>query len=251
MSDEACRTAVPGRRAAVPARRAAAPAGKYHRVPMAKQQQRQMKIEQRGGLQAMQQLEQRSDADLLRETKHRSAARAILGSRAAERYDAPQARKYFQEAISAARPQERPQIRRMAEAALALADRRAGDLRTASQRLGQEAPSGRQLLLLRLSGLLVPPKSAGSWARWRGVLLILAILLGIIAIGTGLAALVSLPFGGLGLASNISLGVLVLFAFIGWLIWFARKRQREAMVKREEQSAAQREPVNRAMRRRG
>lgn len=218
---------------------------------MAKQQQRQIKIEQRGALQAMQQLEQRSDADLLRETKNRSAARAILGSRAAERYDAPQARKYFQEAISAARPQERPQIRRMAEAALALADRRSGDLRTAAQRLGQEAPSGRQLFLLRLSGLLVPPKAAGTWARWRGVLLIFAILLAIVALGTGLAALISAPFGGLGLASNISLGVLVLFAVIGWLIWFARKRQREAMVKREEQSAAQREPVNRAMRRRG
>lgn len=218
---------------------------------MAKQQQRQIRIEQRGALQAMQQLEQRSDADLLRETKNRSAARAILGSRAAERYDAAQARTYFQEAIASARPQERPQIRRMAEAALALADRRSGDLRAAAQRLGQEAPSGRQLLLLRLSGLLVPPKAAGSWARWRGVLLIFLILLVIVAIGTGLAALISLPFGGLGLASNISLGVLVLFAVIGWLIWFARKRQRVAMAKRDEQAAAQREPVNRAMRRRG
>lgn len=218
---------------------------------MAKQQQRQMKIEQRGGLAAMQQLEQRSDADLLRETRNRSAARAILGSRAAERYEATQARKYFQEAMASARPQERPQIRRMAEAALALADRRPNDLRAAAQRLGQEAPSGRQLFLLRLTGLLVPPSSAGSWPRWRGVLLIFLILMGIIAIGTGLAALISLPFGGLGLASNISLGVILLFVVLGGLIWFARKRQSAAVAKREEQAAAQREPVNRAMRRRG
>jgi hypothetical protein len=218
---------------------------------MAKQQQRQIRIEQRGALGAMQQLEQRSDADLLRETKNRSAARAILGSRAAERYDGAQARKYFQEAIASARPQERPQIRRMAEAALALADRRSGDLRAAAQRLGQEGPTGRQLFLLRLSGLLVPPASAGRWPRWRGILLILAILIGIIAIGTGLAALISLPFGGLGLASDISLGVILLVVVIGGLIVFARRRQREAEAKRSEQAAAQREPVNRAMRRRG
>lgn len=219
---------------------------------MAKQQQqRQVRMEQRGGLAAMQQLEKRSDADLQRETKNRSAARAILGSRAAERYDAAQARRYFQEAMAAARPQERPQIRRMAEAALALADRRPGDLRAAAQRLGQEGPTGRQLFLLRLTGLLVPPSSAGSGARWRGVGLIFLILLAVIAIGTGLAALISMPFGGLGLASNISLGVILLFVVIGVLIWQARKRQTAAMVKREEQAKTQREPVNRAMRRRG
>lgn len=219
---------------------------------MAKQQQRQIRIEQRGALASMQQLEQRSDADLLRETKNRSAARAILGSRAAERYDAAQARKHFQEAIAAARPQERPQIRRMAEAALAIAERRSGDIRATAARLGQEGPTGRQLLLIRLSGLLVPPQSAGLWPRWRGILLILLIMIAVIAIGTGIAWLVALPLGGsLGLASNISLGVILLFAVIGWLIWFARKRQRVAMARRDEQAAAQREPVNRAMRRRG
>ncbi|MEV4420424.1 hypothetical protein AB0L40_10685 [Patulibacter sp. NPDC049589] len=218
---------------------------------MAKQQQRQMRIEQRGGLAAMQELEQRSDADLLRESKNRSAARAILGSRAAERYDAATARKYFQEAIASARPQERPQIRRMAEAALALADRRSGDLRAAAQRLGQEGPTGRQLFLLRLSGLLVPPASAGSWPRWRGVLLILVILLGVVAIGTGLAALVALPFGGLSLASDISLGVITLVVVIGVLIVLARRRSRDAEAKRAEQTAAQRQPTNRAARRRG
>jgi hypothetical protein len=83
------------------------------------------------------------------------------------------------------------------------------------------------------------------------VLLILLILLAIVAIGTGLAALISLPFGGLGLASNISLGVILLFVVIGGLIWFARKRQSAALAKREEQAKTQREPVNRAMRRRG
>ena len=54
------------------------------------------------------------------------------------------------------------------------------------------------------------------------------------------------------LGAHLLDGVLCLVTcVIGWLIWFARKRQREAMVKRDEQAAAQREPVNRAMRRRG
>lgn len=218
---------------------------------MAKQQQRQMRIEQRGGLAAMQQLEQRSDADLLRESKNRSAARAILASRAAERYDAAAARKYFQEAIAAARPQERPQIRRMAEAALALADRRTGDLKTAAQRLGQEGPTGRQLFLLRLSGLLVPPASRGGVARARGVVLIILLLLAVVAIGTGIAALIAWPLGGLSVASDISLGVIVLVVVIGVLIAFARKRTRQAEAKRAEQVAEQRQPTNRAARRRG
>jgi hypothetical protein len=54
---------------------------------MAKQQ-RTMRIEQRSQLAAMQQLESRSDEELEAETKFRAAAQAILGARAAERYDA-------------------------------------------------------------------------------------------------------------------------------------------------------------------
>ena len=86
-------------------------------------------MEQRGGLEAIQALEQRSDEELEGETKYKSAALAILGARAAERFDAEQARSYFQRAIAAARPQERMQLRRMADASLALAERRAGDLK--------------------------------------------------------------------------------------------------------------------------
>lgn len=218
---------------------------------MAKQQQRQIRIEQRGALQAMQDLEKRSDEDLLRETRNRSAARAILGSRAAERYDGATARKYFQEALAAARPQERPQIRRMAEAALALADRRSGDLRAAAERLGQQAPSGRQLFLLRLSGLLVPPVGAGAWPRTRGILLILLIIVLFLAIGSGLVALIALPFGGLATDATIFLGLLVVVAALVGLIIFGRRRQRKAQAQRAEQAEQQRQPVNRAMRRRG
>src|SRR5437868_8174574 len=138
---------------------------------MAKQQ-RTMRIEQRSQLAAMQQLESRSDEELEAETKFKAAAQAILGARAAERYDAKAARAHFQRAIAAARPQERLQLRRMADASLALAERRADDLKKASERLGVEAPSTRPLRGLRVMGLVAPPASAGIVARVRGIILV-------------------------------------------------------------------------------
>ena len=108
----------------------------------------------------MQALETRPDEELEREQKFKAAALAILGARAAERYDATAARAYFQRAIAAARPQERMQIRRMADASLALAERRPDDLKAAVERLGQAPPSGRQLLLLRAHGAARPAARA-------------------------------------------------------------------------------------------
>src|SRR5919204_641020 len=87
--------------------------------------QRQIRMEQRSPLAAMQRLETLPDEELEQETKFKSAALAILGARAAERYDAAAARDYFRRAIAAARPQERMQLRRMADAPRAAAERRA------------------------------------------------------------------------------------------------------------------------------
>jgi hypothetical protein len=190
--------------------------------------QRQIRIEQRGGLEAIQALEQRSDEELEGETKYKSAAMAILGARASERFDAEAARAYFQRAIAAARPQERMQIRRMADASLALAERRAGDLKDAVERLGQEPPSGRQMLALRSMGLLVPPASAGILARLRGVLLILVLVVVLLAIGLGIVELVSLPFGGIGLAPGVLLGLFVVIAVLGVIAAVGRRRRDRA-----------------------
>jgi len=190
--------------------------------------QRQIRIEQRGGLEAIEALEQRSDEELENETKYKSAALAILGARAAERFDADKARGYFQRAIAASRPQERMQIRRMADASLALAERRAGDLKDAVERLGQEPPSGRQMLALRAMGLLAPPASAGILARLRGILLILVLLVALIAIGLGVVELVSLPFGGLSLAPGILLGLFVVIAALGVIAAIGRRRRERA-----------------------
>jgi hypothetical protein len=190
--------------------------------------QRQVRVEQRGGLEAIQALEQRSDEELEGETKYKSAALALLGARAAERFDAEQARSYFQRAIAAARPQERMQLRRMADASLALAERRAGDLKSAVERLGQAPPSGRQLFALRAMGLLIPPGSAGIVARLRGILLILVLVIVLLAIGFGIVELISLPFGGLGIAPAVLLGLFVVAAAVAIAAAFGRRRRERA-----------------------
>jgi tetratricopeptide (TPR) repeat protein len=187
--------------------------------------QRQVRIEQRGAQQAIEALEQRSDEELEAETKYKSAALAILGARASERFDAEQARGYFQRAIAAARPQERMQLRRMADASLALAERRAGDLKEAVERLGQAPPSGRQMLALRAMGLLIPPASAGILARLRGILLIIALIALLLALGLGIVELVALPFGGLGLAPGVLLGLFVAIAGVAIAAMVGRRRR--------------------------
>ena len=73
-----------------------------------------------GSLAAIQLLEDRTDEQLVSESKHRVAAKALLAARAAERYDAATARKYFNEALSGCHPQERPALRQMMNASMAL-----------------------------------------------------------------------------------------------------------------------------------
>ncbi len=197
-----------------------------------------MRVEQRSQLAAMQQLESRSDEELQAETKFKAAAQAILGARAAERYDAKAARAHFQRAIAAARPQERLQLRRMADASLALAERRPDDLKRATERLGVEAPSNRQLLGLRFMGLVAPPKSAGVLARIRGVLIIIALVVGILLLGFGIVSLVALAAGGMSLDLRIFWGFVLVVVAIGVLAFFGRRRQKRAQSERAEQIAA-------------
>jgi hypothetical protein len=193
--------------------------------------QRQMRIEPKGMIQALQQLETRSDDELEREQKYRAAAQSILGARAAERYDAKAARAYFQRALAAARPQERMQIRRMADASLAMAERRADDLKVAMERLGQEPPSNRQLMIIRFMGMLAPPAGTSLFVRIRGIALLLLLVVVLLAVGFGLAKLVALPFGGVGTAGGLILGVLIVIAVFGVLALVGRRRQARARAK--------------------
>jgi hypothetical protein len=171
------------------------------------------------------------------ETRYKAAAQAILGARAAERYDAKKARAHFQRALAAARPQERLQLRRMADASLALAERRAGDLKAATEKLGVEAPSGRQLFGLHMVGLIAPPSSAGILARLRGIAIVVVLIAAILALAFGIVKLISLPFGGLSTDLNIFYALVLLFIAFGGLFFFGRRRQRAANAKRAEELA--------------
>jgi hypothetical protein len=200
-------------------------------------QQRIMRVEQRSQLAAIQQLESRSDEELEAETRYKAAAQAILGARAAERYDAKKARAHFQRALAAAKPQERMQLRRMADASLALAERRADDLRTATERLGVESPSGRQLFGLRMMGLIAPPASAGILPRVRGILLGIALVVAILAIAFGIVYGVAQIFGGLSVDVSIFYAIVLLLVVFGVLAFYGRRRQRRARAERAEQLA--------------
>jgi hypothetical protein len=201
-------------------------------------QQRMMRVEQRSQLAAMQQLESRSDEELEAETKYKAAAQAILGARAAERYDAKTARAHFQRAIAAARPQERLQLRRMADASLALAERRADDLKKATERLGVDAPTSRQLRGLKFMGLVAPPKSAGMLARIRGILIIVALIVAVLLVGFGIVSGIAAAAGGLSLDLRIFYTVLLVIVAVAVLAFFGRRRQKKAQAQRAEQLAA-------------
>ena len=190
--------------------------------------QRQVRIEQKGPLAAMAQLEMRSDEELAAETKYRAAAQAILGARAAERYDAKTAREHFRKAIAAARPQERMQLRRMADASLALAERRPNDLKAAVERLGQAPPSGRQLLLLRVMSLIAPTPGASLLTRVRGIAVVFAVVVLLLLVGFGLVTLIALPFGGASAPAALLLGFLLIVVILAVLALLGRRRQRKA-----------------------
>src|SRR3954453_21007495 len=181
-----------------------------------------------GALAAIPQLEPRTDEQLQSESKHRVAAKAILGARAAERYDVKAARAYFNEALAGVHPQERPALRQMMKAALAQAERRPDDLKEAMEKLGQEPPSSRQLLLLRLMGLVSPPPGSSRLARARGFLLLLLIVTGLLAIGFGLAELISLPFGGFSTFVAVTVGLAIVIVALGVLPLVGRRRQAKA-----------------------
>lgn len=185
-------------------------------------------MQQGASIGSMQDLENRSDEELENETRHRAAAQALLGARAAQRYDAPKAKAHFQRAIAAARPQERMQIRRMADASIALAERRPDALKAAVQKLGQEAPSNRQLFLLRVMGIVAPPKSAGLPKRIIGILAVVLFILALFAVSFGIVSLLLWPVADVSTGPRFFYAfLLIVLVFVG-LFLFGRRRQKRA-----------------------
>jgi hypothetical protein len=131
-------------------------------------------------------------------------------------------------------------LRQMMKAALAQAERRPDELREAMEKLGQEPPSNRQLMLLRLMSLIAPPPNASALARVRGFAILIFIVLALLAIGFGLAKLIALPLGGVGTLGGILLGMLIVAAVLGVLAMVGRRRQARARdAQRERMETAQ------------
>jgi uncharacterized membrane protein len=201
-------------------------------------QQRMIRIEQRGQMAQIQQLESRSDEELEAETRYKAVAQAILGARAAERQDAKRARAHFQRALAAARPQERMYIRRQAEAALAFAERRADDYKEAVGRLGGEVPTGWSMFGFRLVGLIAPPSSAGIIARLRGIVMALALLVLIIAVGFGIIFGIGSAAGGISVPFSVFWGFILMACVLAVMAYIGRRRQKQARARRAEELAA-------------
>lgn len=197
-----------------------------------------MRVEQRGQMAAMAQLESKSDEELEAETKYKAAAQAILGYRAAERYDAKAARAHFQRALAAARPQERIGIRRMADASLALAERRPDDLKKATERLGIESPTAGQLRSLRFLGLIAPPASAGALMRIRGIVIGVVLVVAVLALGFGIVYGIGSAAGGISVDTAIFFGFVLVLIAVGVMAVIGRRRQKRAKATRAEQVAS-------------
>src|SRR5579884_698524 len=201
-------------------------------------QQRMIRMEQRGQIEQIQQLESRSDEELQAETRYKAFAQAILGARAAERQDAKKARAHFQRALAAARPQERMYIRRQADAALAFAERRADDYAEAVGRLGGDVPTGWSMFGLRLLGLVAPPASAGAIARIRGILLAIALILLIVGVGFGIIFGIGSAAGGISVAFAAFWGFVLMACVLAVAAYVGRRRQKKARARRADELAA-------------
>jgi hypothetical protein len=125
----------------------------------------------------------------------------------------------------------------MAAASLALAERRAGDLKVAAEKLGQAPPSNRQLFVLQLMGYIAPPPGSSILRRAGGVLLLIAIVVALLALGWGIVKLVALPFGGINSAISIFWGFLLVAVVIGVMAIIGRRRQARARERAAQQRA--------------
>ena len=126
----------------------------------------------------------------------------------------------------------------MADASLALAERRADDLKKAADRLGLDSIPNRQLLGLKFLRLVAPPRSAGILPRIGGILVVIMLIAAILLIGFGIIKLIALPFGGLSLDLSILYTIVIVLVAIGALAFFGRRRQRRAQEQRSEQIAS-------------
>ena len=80
-------------------------------------------------------------------------------------------------------------------------------------------------------GLIAPARSAGLLRRIRGIVVGAVLVIAIIALGSGIVELVSLPFGGLSLPPAVLLGVLLDIVALVILTQLGRRKRNAARAK--------------------
>jgi bacteriorhodopsin len=87
-------------------------------------------------------------------------------------------------------------------------------------------------------GLVAPPKSAGTLARIRGIVLVVILLTLILGLGFGIVYGIGQAAGGLSVDISIFYGFLLVLVVFGVLFFFGRRKQKRAQAERAEQLAA-------------
>jgi bacteriorhodopsin len=87
-------------------------------------------------------------------------------------------------------------------------------------------------------GLVAPPKTAGTLARIRGVVLVILLLVLVLAIGFGIVYGIGQAAGGISVDISIFYGFLLVLVAFGVLFVTGRRKQKRAQAERAEQVAA-------------
>ena len=116
----------------------------------------------------------------------------------------------------------------MADASLALAERRPDDLKKATERLGMEAPTAGQLRSLRFLGLIAPPASAGILMRIRGIVIAIVLVIAVLALGFGIVYGIGSAAGGISVDIAIFYGFVLVLIAVGVMAVIGRRRQKRA-----------------------
>jgi membrane protein implicated in regulation of membrane protease activity len=88
-------------------------------------------------------------------------------------------------------------------------------------------------------GYIAPPPGSPILRRVGGILLLIAIIVALLALGWGIVQLVALPFGGLDAGISIFWGFLLVAVVIGVMAFVGRRRQNRARARAAEQRAEQ------------
>ena len=81
------------------------------------------------------------------------------------------------------------------------------------------------MFLLRMMGIVAPPKSAPLYRRILGPIAIVGMVIALVLVGLAIVELIAIPFGGVTLGAGLLYGILLVAAALGILVFFGRRKQ--------------------------